>query len=188
MTLVFLLEEPSMKAFLIGFLPRILPPDVHVRLIPHEGKSDLEKSIPRKLRGWKTPNTRFIVVRDQDAGDCAIIAARLQRLCASAGQPGTLVRIACRELEAWFLGDLHAVAEAFDQPRIAEERSRRKFRQPDVLSAPSRELARLVEGYGKVSGARSLGPLLDPDRCCSPSLAAFVRGVRRIIQDASGGV
>lgn len=50
MTLVFLLEELSMKVFLEGLLPRVLPEHIGVQLIPHEGKSDLEKSIPRKLR------------------------------------------------------------------------------------------------------------------------------------------
>lgn len=61
MMLVFMLEEPSMKAFLQGLLPRILPPHVGFKLIPHEGKSDLEKSLKIKLRGWRTPETRFIV-------------------------------------------------------------------------------------------------------------------------------
>ncbi len=186
MTLVFLLEELSMKAFLEGFLPRILPPDVHVRLVPHEGKSDLEKSIPRKLRAWRTPNTQFVVVRDQDAGDCVRIADHLRALCADAGRADTLVRIACRELEAWFLGDLQAVADAFELPRLASLQSQKKYRQPDSIGSPSRELAALVPGYGKVAGARRLGPALDVERCCSPSLAAFVRGVQRTAQ--AGGL
>lgn len=49
MTIVFLLEEPSMKVALEGLLPRILPGE-NFRLIAHEGKQDLAKSIPRKLR------------------------------------------------------------------------------------------------------------------------------------------
>jgi len=61
--LVFLLEERSMKEFLRGLLPRILPAGCEFQLIPHEGKSDLEKSIPRKLRAWLEPEVRFVVVR-----------------------------------------------------------------------------------------------------------------------------
>ena len=49
MTLVFLLEERSMKEFLDILLPKILPENVGFRTIPHEGKSDLEKSIKTKL-------------------------------------------------------------------------------------------------------------------------------------------
>lgn len=36
--LVFFLEEPSAQAMLQGLLPRMLAPDIHVRLIPFEGK------------------------------------------------------------------------------------------------------------------------------------------------------
>ena len=50
MNIVFLLEEKSMKALLDIVLPRILPPDVDFYTVPHEGKSDLQKSIPQKLK------------------------------------------------------------------------------------------------------------------------------------------
>ena len=50
MKLVFLLEEQSMKTFLDGILPRILPPDVTFITVPHEGKTDLQKSIPIKAQ------------------------------------------------------------------------------------------------------------------------------------------
>ena len=48
--LVFLLGEHSMKAFLDTLLPNILPPGINFRTISHSGKTDLKKSIPRKLR------------------------------------------------------------------------------------------------------------------------------------------
>lgn len=44
MKLVFLLEERSMAVFLEGLLPRILPEDVVFTLVPHEGKTDCERS------------------------------------------------------------------------------------------------------------------------------------------------
>ena len=101
-----------MKAFLEGFLPRILPPEQSFRLIPHEGKSDLEKSLPRKLRTWREPGARFIVVRDQDRADCVQVKAGLRALCDGTGRD-VLIRIACRELEAWYLADLSAVDKAY---------------------------------------------------------------------------
>ena len=67
--IVFLLEERSMKTLLEGLLPRLMP-DKSFICIPHEGKQDLEKSIPRKLRAWHEPGARFVVVRDNDGGDC----------------------------------------------------------------------------------------------------------------------
>lgn len=43
-------------------LPKVLPEGVQYHLIKHEGKQDLEKSLPRKLRAI-THDARFIVVR-----------------------------------------------------------------------------------------------------------------------------
>jgi len=65
---VFLLEERSMKILLEELLPRLVPGMPFI-CIPHEGKQDLEKSISRKLRAWREPGARFVVVRDNDGGD-----------------------------------------------------------------------------------------------------------------------
>ncbi len=53
-----------MKHFLAGFMSRIIPENFSVTYLVHEGKQDLERSIPRKIRGWQVPNSCFIVVRD----------------------------------------------------------------------------------------------------------------------------
>ena len=71
--IVFLLEEPSMVELLRGVLPKVFPEWVesqHWIAVPHNGKSDLEASIPRKLRAWNMPEDRFIIMRDNDGGDC----------------------------------------------------------------------------------------------------------------------
>ena len=71
MKLVFLLEEPSTKYLLDELLPRILPEGVLFQTIPHNGKHALEKSIPRKLRGWNEPgDVRFVILQDQDTKNC----------------------------------------------------------------------------------------------------------------------
>lgn len=62
--LYFMLEEPSIKALLSEILPRILPEGVHYYLNKHEGKQDLEKSLPRKIRAIPQ-YARLIVMRDQ---------------------------------------------------------------------------------------------------------------------------
>ena len=74
---VFLLEEDSMKALLQGLLPRIFP-KLDFLCVAHEGKSDLERSIPRKLRGWRSPGVRFVVVRDNDSLDCYVLKERIR--------------------------------------------------------------------------------------------------------------
>ena len=70
MKLIFFLEERSMKELLDDILPRILPNGITFKTIPHEGKSDLEHSLPIKLRAWNEPDTLFIVVHDQDSNNC----------------------------------------------------------------------------------------------------------------------
>ena len=111
--LVFLLEERSMKELLEVLLPRIIPETVTFKCIHHEGKQDLEKSIPRKLKAWKTAG-RFVIIRDQDSGDCVEIKNNLKNLSNKSGRSDTLIGIVCHELESWFLGDLAAVEKAFE--------------------------------------------------------------------------
>lgn len=183
MELVFMLEELSMKRFLEGLLPRLLPGTISTILIPHEGKSDLEKSLPRKLKAWRSPNTFFVVIRDQDSSDCRALKQHLQDICASAGRGDTLVRIACRELESWVLGDLRALEEAFEKPGLARQQQKAKFRDPDALGNPLQELQRLVPEYQKVSGAQRIGAVLDYERCTSTSLKALVEGLKRLTQE-----
>ena len=119
-TLVFFLEELSAREMLKGLLPRILPVDEELEcvFVVFEGKHDLEREIERKLRGWMRPNSKFLILRDQDAGDCRKIKANLLKKCENAGKPDTLVRIACRELESWFLGDLPSVEKTISPDRL----------------------------------------------------------------------
>jgi hypothetical protein len=67
--IVFLLEERSMKILLDILLPRLFP-GLSFICLAHEGKHDLEKSIIRKLKAWKEPGVRFVIVRDNDGTDC----------------------------------------------------------------------------------------------------------------------
>jgi hypothetical protein len=180
-TLVLFLEEPSAKAMLEGLLPRVLPADVEPRFIVFEGKQDLEKQIERRLSHWQAPNSLFVILRDQDAGDCREIKSRLKAKCLSAGQDNALVRIACRELESWYLGDLPAVEEAFGMRGLARLALKAKYRQPDLLGSPSAELAKLTCGqYQKVDGSRKLGPLLNQSANLSRSFQVFLEGIIRL--------
>jgi hypothetical protein len=87
--IVFLLEEPSMKTLLLGLLPRLFPGWVeheHFVCIHHEGKSHLDKSIPVKLKAWRVPDDRFVIVRDNDNVDCVDLKARLRKVCEASSQ------------------------------------------------------------------------------------------------------
>jgi len=58
---VIFLEEPSAREMLKGLLPRLLPEGPIPRYVVFEGKQDLEKGLPGKLRGWKAPDTLFVL-------------------------------------------------------------------------------------------------------------------------------
>lgn len=186
MILAFFLEEPSARALLQGLLPKLLPsePYIDVRYVVFEGKQDLEKHLVRRLRHWVSPDTLFVVLRDQDNADCRAVKARLCELVTQSGKHA-LVRIACHELESWVLGDLPALAEAYSLPKLAQHSSKAKFRAPDQLSNPVQELQRIVPDYQKIDGARRLGPHLHPDTNRSTSFRVFCEGVQRLVTQAT---
>lgn len=182
--IVFLLEEPSMRVLLVDWLPRLFPGWVdgqHFQCVPHEGRSDLDRSIPRKLAAWRIPGDRFVIVRDNDNADCVDLKDRLRALCVKGGRPETLIRLVCQELESWYLGDLAALAAAFDQPRTDTAAHRRRFSNPDDWRKPSVEVKRLVPAFQKNSGARAMARHLVPENNHSKSLRVFVAGVRRVV-------
>ena len=176
---VFLLEEPSMREFLNGLLPRMTP-NLSFVLIAHEGKSDLEQSLPKKLRAWRTPGARFVVVRDQDSADCKQIKERLAALATDAGKADTIVRIACRELEAWLLGDPVGLARALGRRELDGIGTKEKFRDPDHLGSPSTELEHLLGSYSKTAGARAAGLHLHWETNSSRSFRGFVAAIQRL--------
>lgn len=184
MKIVFLVEELSMKECLRGLLPRIIPEHICFQIIPHDGKTDLEKSIPRKLRGWNEPDVHFVVIRDKDAADCRQVKKHLVHLCKKGNRPDTLVRIACHSLESWFLGDFPAMGKVFHS-KIDRYKNTAKFRCPDRLTNPVEEITRLIPSYSKVRGARMIGPCLSIEENRSASYLTFIRGVSSLVEKIS---
>ena len=184
MTLVFFLEERSAREMLKAVLPRIIPPTITTKFIVFEGKQDLEKQIERRLKGWQMPDTRFLIICDQDAGDCVELKHKLLTKCRRAGKPDALVRIACRELESFYLGDLCAVEKGLGLSGISRMQNKRQYRDPDKLSNPAGELVRLTQKkYQKIAGSRAIGPHLDLTNNRPRSFAALIAGIKKIINE-----
>ena len=179
--IVFFLEEASAEAMLDGFLPRILPESVYHRCVVFEGKQDLEKQLVKRMKGYRVPGALFVVLRDQDSSDCKLIKTGLVEKCNQATHPEALVRIACRELESWYLADLVAVEKAFDVPGLSKFQEQKRYNNPDVIDKPSIVLSQIVSSYQKVGGSRQIGLHLSPDNQRSKSFHHFVSGVRRML-------
>lgn len=179
MEIVFFVEELSMKCVLETILPKIISKDVTYRVFSHDGKGDLKASFPIKLRAWLKPETKFVIMQDQDKNDCKKLKQEIVQLC---GNKSCLVRIVCHELEAWYIGDLKAVAQAYNLPNLCKYENKSKFRDPDALESPKKELKKLVPQLTQVLGAQKISLYMDIERNRSKSFQVFVEGVRKICQ------
>lgn len=178
MNLVFLVEQRSMKELLNGILPKILPKAISFQIIPHNGKSDLQRSISKKMAGRNVPDTKFVILHDQDSADCKELKQKLRRIVEQTGKEA-VIRIVCRELESWYFGDLRAVSLAYNE-NLEPLAKRKKYRIPDEIGNPKEELKKIIPVNQQISGARRIGPLMNIDANTSESFRQFVQGVRHL--------
>ena len=201
MHLEFLVEELSAEDALKQLLPSLLPVSTTFELRPYQGKGDLLKALPDRLRGYRammspTYDLRIVVLVDRDKEDCVVLKSKLDTIASSAGLTPkvaaaggnfhVLNRIAIEELEAWFLGDCEAIALAYPgfNPRLWHKP---KFRDPDAIANTwetlERELSRVghhLGGYRKVQGAREIAGYMDPVRNRSRSFQVFRDGLAEL--------
>ena len=175
-----------MRALLDALLPRLFP-GLLFQCVPHEGKADLERSVPRKLRGWREPGVRFAVVRGNDGGDCHALKDDLRGLCQAGRRDDTLIRIACQELEAWYLGEPDALADAFGREALRSMGERARFRDPDSVLRPADAVEQLVPEFQKVSGARRMAQHLTRERNRSTSFQVLMAAIETVAADLAHG-
>lgn len=190
MQLICLLEEPSAKELLSIVLPKVVP-EVSLSFIVFDGKSDLENQIERRLRYWLTPDTCFLVMRDKDAGDCMKIKQQLLQKIKNSGRPldCICVRIACHELETFYLGDLKAVETGLSVVNLSKKQNQAKYRTPDNLANASEELEKLTsKKYSKIAGTRQIAPHMALDGSNkSRSFNVLIHGVKSLVHGAETG-
>ena len=196
----FLLEERSAEAALTAILPKILVDDVTFDFHVFEGKQDLLKKLPLRLKGyrrWIPNNWRIFVLIDEDRQDCQELKARLERAAREAGfwtksHPNSdgdfqiVNRLAVEELEAWFFGDVEALRKAY--PNVSNTfHNRAKYRDPDAITGGTWEaLGRLLkEDYPnflpKGVVAQNVAPHMEPSRNRSRSFQVFVEGLEACV-------
>ncbi len=191
----FLVEEPSMEAFLRALLPRLLG-QIHFEVRVFQGKGDLLAKLPHRLRGysWFPPEYRIVVVVDRDDDDCYVLKQTLEQHSASANLPTrshprgscftVINRIVIEELEAWYFGDWEAVRTAY--PNVPT----RVHRDPDRITGGTWEtFERILQrrgyfesGLRKVEAARTIGPYMDPARNTSHSFQVFHRAILELVE------
>jgi len=192
--LEFLLEEPSAEAALHILLPKMLPGKLTYKLHPFQGKQDLFKKLPERLKGYKTwiPESWGIVILfDEDRQDCKEQKTKAETMARQAGfhtksqtdlfgNFQVITRLCIEELEAWYLGDVPALCAAYPgvSPNLAKKS---RFRNPDAIAGGTWEaLQRVLQhagyhenGLAKTRAARDICKHMDPARNTSPSFQIF---------------
>jgi hypothetical protein len=201
--LEILVEERSMEVFLRELLPPLLGEKATFNVYPSQGKDDLLRNLPSRLKGyarWLPKNWRVLVMIDRDDQDChtlketmeqaAVLAGlRSRRSSGSVGSWQVATRIAVEELEAWYFGDWDAVQAVYPNvPNTLAEKA--GFRDPDNISGGTWEAFERVlqkagyfgSGLSKTEAARLLGRRVDPARNRSRSFGVFRDVVLEAVQ------
>jgi hypothetical protein len=186
---VIFTEEESMEVLLKSILPKMLPEiEVHnmPKIIRHNGKGDLIAKLPNRLQNWNVPDVRFLIIHDQDDLDCKEQKGNIQEIVDKTNKADRVkIRIACRELESWYFGDLLAVEEAYSDRAYSRAISRlankAKYRNPDVIVTPKKTLQKLVP-YQQVTGTKEIAKYMDVTRNTSASFNAFVCCIRDLYE------
>lgn len=181
--IVFLTEELSIKP-VIQKLMNSISPEAQIgcdwMTISFQGKADLEKNLAKKMASWSYHSPHFIIIRDNDGGDCAALKNRLFHIASETDKPFH-VRIVCQELEGWFLGDLQAVEKAYPSSKATNLIKKQKFRNPDRLNNASKLLEQLINTRGKVSIANKISIYLDVSQNKSTSFKVLVNTLTQLM-------
>jgi len=184
-------------------VPKILGPDVEIRVIRFQGKQDLLSRLPGLLKGyrrWIPADWRIVVLVDEDRQDCLELKAKLERAAKDAGlitrtiagvgsNFQVLNRISIEELEARFFGDVEALHGAYPKipPSLA---TRSKYHNPDAIQGGTweeleKELQRkrvLPRCLAKIEAAKAISAHMDPARNRSKSFQVFRDGLQEMVK------
>ncbi|MEQ1747458.1 MAG: DUF4276 family protein [Saprospiraceae bacterium] len=124
----------------------------------------------------------MIILHDQDASDCKVLKNNLLRLCHNGPETVPfLIRIVCRELESWYLGDMDAVERAYPNFRAERYRNKATFRNPDNCNAKE-ELRKILPNLQQIGSARAIAPHMDISENKSTSFQQFINGLNRFLE------
>ena len=201
MHIEFFLEEPSAEEALKHLLPKIILKDVSYEFHTFQGRDEMLKELPKRLKGeqWIPNDWRIIVLIDEDRRDCHELKAYLEKAAHDAGfvtkssaipneDFQVVNRIAIEELEAWFFGDIEALHAAY--PRISRNlNAKAKYRNPDAIQGGTYEALRdllIQKKYftGRISKpmvAQNIAQHMEPSRNISKSFQVFVDGLKACV-------
>lgn len=186
-TLHVFTEEASAKSVFQVLLPKILPETVFFRIYQHQGKKDLEKALQKSLPSIsRIPGSKILVTCDQDSSDCKDVKDNLASLVSENCHCDYLIRIVCKELESWFLGDLEAVQMAYPRFKPEHHQNKAEFRNVDKIADPNKFLLRIIPEYvnrdslPKLETSENISNHLDITRNKSRSFNTTISAIKRL--------
>jgi len=182
-------EEASIKKVFDVLLPKMLPEDVFFQVYPHQGKQDLEKALKTSLPTIsKIPGSKVLITIDQDSEDCLDVKNNIQELVNGNCHCEYMIRILCKELESWFLGDLEAIGQAYPRFKPEQYQNKAEIRNVDRITTPNKYLLRVIPEYShrdslpKLTVAELISPFLEPSRNRSRSFSNTISAIKKLIK------
>lgn len=180
-------EELSAKNVLDEVLPKLIP-GVHYRIYPHQGKEDLYKALRTTVPSIsKIPGSRILITRDQDNYDCKDVKADLLKIVDGKCACPHSIRIVCRELESWFLGDLNAIKQAYPRFKPEQHSAKADFRDVDSIAIPNDYLLRIIPEYQgmatlpKLETSSKISKFLDLENNTSKSFKFTLSAITQLV-------
>jgi len=144
--IVFLVEDYSTKKFLEGILPRLGFEEHQFEIKHHRGKEDLISHLNQIIPSLSKRAEQIIVIIDQDKQNCVKLKNKIQEKMAWCTCEYK-IRIACYELEAWFLGDMEAIAKCSPRFKASFFQGKKKYRDVDNIPKPSSVIEQIVPDW-----------------------------------------
>ena len=188
MTLHVFTEEVSAKNVFEVLLQKILPENVSFRIYPHQGKQDLEKALRTSMPSIsKIPGSKILITRDQDSSDCKDVKNKIQQIIGKNCHCEYLIRIACKELESWFMGDLEAIRKAYPRFKPEQYKDKANLRNVDKITAPDKYLLKIIPEYynkdtlPKLEVSETITPFLDINNNNSSSFNNTISAIMKLV-------
>ncbi len=164
----FLVEDYSMRKFLEGILPRLGIDESFFEIKHHRGKEDLINNLNKIIPSLSKRAQQIIVLIDQDKQNCVKLKNKIKEKMAWCSCEYK-IRIACYELEAWFLGDMEAIAKCSPRFNARFFQGKKKYRDVDNIEKPSRVIEEIVPDWkeryaSKLKFAKTIAPFVSLER------------------------
>lgn len=112
----------------------------------YRGKEDLISSLEKTIPTLSKRVDFIIIVIDQDKQDCLQLKEKLKSKMSKC-QCKYKIRIACYELESWFLGDMNAITQCSSRFKKDFFQNKQKYHQVDGIIKPSKVIEEIIPDW-----------------------------------------